>query len=102
LTITWKKLFGLLAPYLLENPNNSLLKKSLGESLFEITGETGYSPTLNDQVFQTIKVQLSAHKLVDIQNLKTTKGGYALFWSLTPKGQALMMELRTVRNNLDI
>jgi len=97
LTITWKEIFGLLAPYLLENPNDTLLKSRLEISLFELSGVSGYSPHLNDQVFQSIKLQLTAHKLVNVQNLQTTQGGYALFWSLTPQGQALMMELRTVR-----
>jgi hypothetical protein len=37
-------------------------------------------------------------KLVNVAYLKTTKGGMSLFWSLTPNGKSLMMELRTVRS----
>jgi hypothetical protein len=97
LSITWKEIFGLLAPYLLENPNDISLKNRLEDSLFDLSDVSGFSPKLNDQIFQTIKLQLTAHKLINIQYLQTTQGGYALFWSLTPKGQALMMELRTIR-----
>jgi len=100
LKISWKDIFGLLAPYLLENPNDTSLKNRLENSLFELAGVSNkFGIHLNDQIFQTIKLQLTAHKLVNVQYLQTTQGGYALFWSLTPKGQALMMELRTIRKN---
>jgi hypothetical protein len=37
-------------------------------------------------------------RLVNIQWTETTLAGtYALFWSLTPYGDRLMMELRTVK-----
>lgn len=99
LTISWRNIFGVLSPYLLSNPNETLTKSYLNRALFDMANEKGYSPDLDDQNFQTIKIQLSALKLINVQYLQTTQGGYALFWSLTPKGQALMMELRTIRKN---
>jgi hypothetical protein len=98
---TWRQVVALLAPYLLAHPNDTAVKFSLSASFFALTGIKSYSqikPKIDDQLFQTIKVQLMAHGLVDVQYLKTTEGGMALFWQLTKAGQATLLELRTVRD----
>lgn len=97
LKLTWREIFALLAPYLLSYPNDTLLKTKLEESLFEKSGVQGYSPKLNDQIYQTVKIQLQAHNLVRIENNKTVGGGMALFWQLTDLGTALMMSMRTIK-----
>lgn len=97
---TWRAVYSLLAPYLLANPNDSLVKATLSASLFPLSGKTSYSqikPAIDDQVFQTIKIQLMAHGLIDVEYLKTTQGGMALFWHLTKAGRAALVDLRTVR-----
>lgn len=98
-TLTWAELFALLAPYLLQTPNDEYAKTLLTSSLNDIAVDGGgSSPTLNDQDFQTAKVQFMALGLVDVQLLQTVKAGMALFWSLTAKGKDLLMELRTVKS----
>jgi hypothetical protein len=97
-TLSWGELFALIAPYLLENPNDTRVKSILGKSVFEKTGKSGYSIYINDQNYQTVKVQLAALGLVNLNYSQTTKGGMALFWSLTPKGKELLFQLRTARN----
>lgn len=47
--------------------------------------------------FQTVKIQFTALKLITVDYTKTTKGGMALFWSLTTRGQDLMLRLRSVK-----
>lgn len=42
-------------------------------------------------------IQLKAYGLVKIEHLATTKGGMALFWSLTSEGEQLMIESRVIR-----
>ncbi len=98
-TLTWADLFALLAPYLLQNPNDQYAKTMLTASLHDKSQQGGTSPTLNDQDFQTAKVQFMALNLVEVQYSETVKGGMALFWSLTPKGKKLLMELRTVKSS---
>ena len=95
--ITWKELFSLIAPYLLEHPNDSSVQITLRESVLERAGIPNYTSSLNDQVFQTVKIQLMAYGLVDVSYMQTTKGGMALFWNITEKGQSLMMQLRSVK-----
>lgn len=98
-TLTWGDLFALIAPYLLENPNDTVVKSVLEKSVFEKTGKSGSPIDINDQVYQTIKVQLTALGLVDVRYTQTIQGGMALFWMLTPKGQDLLFQLRTVKKD---
>lgn len=97
-TLTWGELFALIAPYLLQHPNDGYVKSVLLKSLHEKASSSGTSEQLNDQDFQTAKIQLKALGLVDIQYLQTVKGGMALFWSLTPEGEQLLVQLRTVKS----
>jgi len=60
---------------------------------------SGEAPTL-DQQFRTVSIQLQALGLVKVQYAEAIGGGMRLFWSLTPAGERLMMELRTVRKSL--
>ena len=57
------------------------------------------SGSINDQDFQTVKIQLLSLKLIAVQYSKTVQGGVGWFWSLTPKGNKLMVELRTIKNS---
>jgi hypothetical protein len=95
--ITWKEIFSLISPFLLNIPSESYVKNIMAR---EISKEN--SPSINDQDFQTIKIQLLSLKLIDVQYSKTVQGGVDWFWSLTPKGNKLMVELRTIKNpNID-
>lgn len=78
-------------------PNDATVKNQLEKALFEKCDSGNHSASLNDQIYQTIKIQLQALNLVSVQYLKTTGGGMGLFWSLTNLGNALMMSLRTVK-----
>lgn len=99
--VTWRKIFALISPYLIEHPNDSLVKSKLAASLKEeATGSTGgYSFDIHDQEFKTISVQFTAYGLIRTSYTKTVQGGMALFWFLTQKGQQLMIESRVVRDD---
>jgi two-component SAPR family response regulator len=98
LEITWRDLFALISPYLLDHPNDTLVKSQLASALFDKTDKGSHSARLDDQIYQTIKIQLQALGLIKVQYLKTTGGGMGLFWSLTQPGYGLMMSLRTVKS----
>lgn len=97
--ITWREIFALISPYLITHPNDATVKSQLARVLKERkTGsDKGGSIDINDQEFKTITLQFKAYGLVNISYMQTTKGGMALFWSLTPRGDQLMTELRVVR-----
>lgn len=95
---TWKELFGIIAPHLLDHPNDDVLRRKLASHCCNLRGVNCILPDIDDHIYQTIKIQFQALKLVNVQYLKTTTGGMGLFWSLTPAGSSLMVSLRTVRN----
>ena len=66
------------------------IANSLGERATD--SSRGYSASINDQEFKTIMIQLRACGLIKTTYTQTTKGGMALFWSLTKTGERLMME----------
>lgn len=96
-TISWNQLFSLIAPYIVEHPNDSSVMSTLASALHKLGKERGHSPSLDEQECKTITIQLKAYGLITTRYSKTTKGGMALFWSLTPKGEQLMIESRVVR-----
>ncbi len=98
---TWRQIFALISPYLLGLPTDKHVQKVLGADLYKETEVVfrGTSPSIDDQDFQTISVQLKALGLVNIDYLQTTNGGRSLFWSLTPAGNQLMVQLRAIRTS---
>lgn len=95
--LSWREMFALLSPYLVEHPNDGSVKLQLTEILFEKSGKRGSSPRIDDQEFKTITIQLKAYGLVSTKYSKTIKGGMALFWSLTEKGDQFMLESRIIK-----
>lgn len=98
-SISWNEIFSLLSPYLLDHPSDSGIKDTLSQAIYKSTDEPVEkgSAKLDDQVFQTIKIQLKALGLIDLRYTKTTNGGMALFWYITEKGEELMIKLRTIK-----
>jgi hypothetical protein len=96
---TWRQIFGFISPYLLENPSDYNVKTKLALALHKANDRAAHATyqSIDDQTFKTIGLQLKALGLVRLQYAATTKGSMAMFWSLTPKGERLMMELRTVQ-----
>ncbi|CCN71118.1 DUF4062 domain-containing protein [Vibrio nigripulchritudo] len=97
--ISWKEMFSLLSPYLVDYYNESSVDGKLANCLLEREGKSGSSVSINDQEFKTIKIQLEAYGLIKTERLKTVKGHMATFWSLTEKGKKLMIESRLIRQN---
>lgn len=97
--VTWKQIFGLLSPYLIDHPNDSLVKSHLSSNIYNLVPDASSRGTamLVDQDFQTIKIHLKALGLTNVNYSKTVQGGMGLFWSLTPRGENLMMKLRSVK-----
>ena len=97
--LTWREIFALISPYLIEHPNDSLVKSHMATALAHGQIPSGLSASLDNQIYQTIKIQFQALNLVNVDYTKTTAGGMGLFWSLTEYGYSLMMELRTIKSN---
>lgn len=97
--VTWREIFALIAPYLLEHPTDKSVQLSLKKSVLGHAGIQYFESSLDDQVFQTVKIQLMAYGLVDVRYTETIKGGMALFWNITDRGHSLMMQLRSIKKS---
>ena len=97
--LSWKELFALIAPYLVEHPDDASVKGRMASTLLERAGKSGFSILINDQEFKTATIQLKAYGLVRTEYLKSTAGHMALFWFLTSKGERLMIESRVIRES---
>lgn len=97
----WYEIFSLISPYLVKFPNDEYVKLILTTALGKKADITVGNKSIDDQDFQTISIQLKALGLINAKYSQTTKGGMALFWSLTPRGERLMLEARTVRSKND-
>ena len=96
-TFTWAEIFAAVAPYMASSPNDRFVKTILRDVAFLKLGKEGYDVDLNDQLFRTVAIQLKALNLVDVRYSQATDGTMALFWSLTPYGERVMLELRAVK-----
>jgi hypothetical protein len=99
LELTWREIFSIISPYLSQNPNQELVKEILKKAIIERDSLSSRTNSLNDQDFQTIAIQLKAFGLINTRYSKTTKGGMAMFWSYTPKGERMMVQLRAIRSS---
>jgi hypothetical protein len=99
-TISWRELFALFAPYLLERPVDSIANSTLAKVLIERESQLYKfeSQRVDDQEFKTVSIQLKAYGLIDTRYSRSTNGDMALFWSLTEKGERVMLLTRAVRD----
>jgi hypothetical protein len=97
--LSWGKIFGLIAPYLLEHPSDALVQRTLRRVILNDAGIEFFDSKINDHDFQTIKIQLKSYGLVELVYSSTTKGGTALFWNLTKMGEEVMLQLRSIRKD---
>lgn len=97
---TWYQIFAYISPYLVKHPNSGVVKSTLATALHKQSDRGGSSVNLDDQDFQTVSVQLTALGLVKMRYSKSTGGGMGLFWTITPKGERLMIELRAIKSKV--
>ena len=99
-TFTWAEIFAGVSPYLVRFPSDESVKLILSAAGYARSGNASTMTDnlgLDDQNFRTVAVQLEALGLVKLQYTETTTGGMGLFWAITPPGQRLMTDLRTIK-----
>jgi len=97
IVMSWADVFGLIAPHLIQPLGDVAVYNILSVAIYDKTGRLDRTPRLDDQIFQTIKVQLSAHRLVHLEPQSTSSGQMGLFWSLSDSGREQMLKLRVVK-----
>lgn len=94
---TWREIYGTIAPHLLAFPNDSSVQHLLAQYFVKKKDPDGQNASVDDEIFQTIKVQFLALGLINVQYVKS-QGAYPyLYWSITDTGRKVMLEIRSVK-----
>ncbi len=98
--ISWGELFSSVAPYVTEDLAEHNFKETLLNIMFEKAAmQSDNFPELNDQLFQTIKIQFQALGLMSSSKIEYSLGLSFTHWRLTQKGFATMVSLRVHRTS---
>jgi hypothetical protein len=96
--MTWEEMLGVIGPSLLTWTNEDTVSSLLARAaLMKTKGSAPYPHKLDDQPLDTVKIQLIALDLIVVQQLPTVMKVPAMFWSVTPKGRAVVLKIRSVK-----
>lgn len=105
---TWNDIFAQIAPLLISEINEHQIKNSLNHFIEKLGLETfkknkdakGHkfkSFVINEDDYQTIKVQLRALGLIIQSDKKRAISDKGTYWTLTPYGDTIMNQLRAIK-----
>ena len=105
---TWNDIFAQIAPLLISEINEHQIKVALNkfveklgtETLKESKNAKGHkfkSFVINEDDYQTIKVQLRALGLIVQSDKKRAVSDKGTYWTLTPYGDTIMNQLRAIK-----
>jgi len=99
--VSWNQIISFLGPHLLQHINEDTINSQLAMSILNTIGvdaNSFYTKKIDDEIFQTIKVQLLALGWIDIKPLTTKANTVALFWILTDLGRKKMLMTRSIKS----
>lgn len=96
ITSTWNTIISILAPLMIDECAERALRDCLSSYFrFNYNLTSGFNIINND--FQTIKVQLIALQIIQKSERKRTAKDTDTYWTLTPYGNRLMMQLKALK-----
>lgn len=88
---TWREYFSMISPHLESSPTEGAVSRQFGSFL----ARGKYEAELNKQSLATLRIQFIALGLITAQSGPLM--GLDIYWSLTDRGRALMMQERIIR-----
>jgi hypothetical protein len=102
--LSWNNIFYLIAPLMVDEATEEDLHNELKQYLRDIIEKKRRVRPINIYVknidFQTIKVQLIALGLIFKSDKKRSIKDSGVYWSLTPYGETIMMQLRALKKEV--
>jgi hypothetical protein len=105
---TWNQLFGVLAPLMINEASEYRLKQAVDQYIEDANRErlkkkkdiedcvlSAFS--LNNEDFQTVKIQIRALGLIAKSEKSRSVKDVATYWTLTPYGDETMTRLRAIK-----
>lgn len=96
---TWDILFASIGPSFISSKNISDSKNIIEEAIERIENKQYYSIKINEDDFNTIKIQFDALDLIKYFLAKTVSGGTAEFMQLTKNGKEKLKLLKVKRKS---
>jgi len=98
-SFTWEDLFAIVSPDLMMWTHEETVSKTIATAA--LSRSKGLSEPSTGSVdlplLQTVRIQMMALGLVDVQPKTTVANTVAFFWGITQKGKDLLISLRTVK-----
>lgn len=102
ISATWSEIFAVLGPSLVEHPIDMNANLTIAAGLYRhehAETKAPYEISVVQDDFETIRVQLRTHGLIEVSYVRTTNGGMGLFLTITKKGERHLLQLRTVKSS---
>jgi hypothetical protein len=99
--ITWDQIFSLVGPTLFQPCTYQTMKSNLELGLKNYFHRNTCTFRIDDNLMQTIKVQLLALGLIDVYSAKAINKGVTEFISLTDKGKSYLLSIKTLQNSAE-
>ena len=100
-TLTWRDIFASISPHFLDNPYDSQVKHALKEAGFKAAKLEAYSTDIDDDIYQSVKVQFLALNLIKRVFPETMPHERPVhYWTLTDLGKKTMLALRSVKRTI--
>ncbi|HEX4409692.1 MAG TPA: DUF4062 domain-containing protein [Xanthobacteraceae bacterium] len=100
IAVRWNIIFSEVGPVLLEEATEKQMKLRLSNELWlyqrDKFPDDASSVNIDDDSFDTIKIQLLALGLIRKSQKKHVPSDTNLYWSLTPYGETVLMKLRAI------
>ncbi|GAB6190754.1 DUF4062 domain-containing protein [Desulfocastanea catecholica] len=96
----WNEIISVIGPHLFQYQNENFVSTKLATELLKLNNNDAdeyYSNEVDDGILQTIKIQLMALGIIQIEPLQTKGGDMALFWQITEKGKKAVVEIRSIK-----
>lgn len=96
-SVTWNNVISVLTPFMVNECSEKNLKAGLCDYLVSINNPDGIDFVMVEDDFQTVKIQLIALGVIEKSERKRTPKDTETYWTLTPYGNKLMMQLKALR-----
>lgn len=100
---TWDMILGFIGPHLMMNYSEKAANAKLARAVLKNKNKNYdlISYDVNDEIFQTIKIQLLALKYIEVNPFPTTAKTLDLFWILTEKGKSQLLKVKSIKSSTD-
>lgn len=100
---SWDEIFSTVGPLMYKECIEARMRSAIAQRMLEthvdLKKRTPRNISFDEDIFQTIKIQLLALGLIARSDRKRTASSTGTYWKLTPYGETYLMKLRAIRKD---